>query len=242
MKTYIVYKHTTPNNKVYIGITSQNPIKRWKGGDGYRNNKHFHRAILKYGWDNINHEILFSDLEKTEALEKEVELIAFYKADNPKFGFNQTKGGDYRKPLSDYSKWLVSIHNKGKVRTEEQRLHYKEAALRRPKREFLTEKHKRKISESLKGNKRALGLETNQRPIIQFSLNWEILCIYKCAKEASEIFKCSSSGLNTACRENSVNFPRTPKYKGIYKGYRWMYFEDFFYTEKWSNKLMGIEK
>lgn len=228
MKTYTVYKHTTPNNKVYIGITSQNPIKRWKGGDGYRNNKHFYRAILKYGWDNINHEILFSDLEKREALEKEVELIDFYKANNPKFGYNQTKGGDYRKPLSDYSKWLVSIHNKGKRRTEEQKRHYVEGAKKRPKRETLSEEHRKKISESLKGNKRATGLETNQRPIIQFSLDWEIVCVYKCAREASEILGCSSSGLNKACKENTLNFTGTSKYGGIYKGYRWLYFENFF--------------
>ena len=39
---FCVYKHTCPNGKVYIGITCQNPIKRWKGGSGYKNNKHFY--------------------------------------------------------------------------------------------------------------------------------------------------------------------------------------------------------
>ena len=29
---YYVYKHTFPNNKVYIGITQQEPQKRWKNG------------------------------------------------------------------------------------------------------------------------------------------------------------------------------------------------------------------
>lgn len=32
---YCVYKHTTPNGKVYIGITSKNPLKRWNNGIGY---------------------------------------------------------------------------------------------------------------------------------------------------------------------------------------------------------------
>ena len=63
-RKYIVYKHTTPSNKVYIGITFRNPIIRWSSGRGYINNKHFFRAILKYGWDNIKHEILYSDLEE----------------------------------------------------------------------------------------------------------------------------------------------------------------------------------
>ena len=28
-RTYLVYKHTSPSNKVYLGITSINPSKRW---------------------------------------------------------------------------------------------------------------------------------------------------------------------------------------------------------------------
>ena len=28
---FTVYKHTSPNGKVYIGITMQNPIRRWNG-------------------------------------------------------------------------------------------------------------------------------------------------------------------------------------------------------------------
>lgn len=30
MNNYIVYKHTIPSEKVYIGITSMKPEKRWK--------------------------------------------------------------------------------------------------------------------------------------------------------------------------------------------------------------------
>lgn len=29
-KTYCVYKHALSNNKIYIGITKQNPLLRWK--------------------------------------------------------------------------------------------------------------------------------------------------------------------------------------------------------------------
>ena len=29
MKKWIVYKHTSPSGKVYIGITSNSPEKRW---------------------------------------------------------------------------------------------------------------------------------------------------------------------------------------------------------------------
>lgn len=33
---YVVYKHTCPNGKVYIGITSQKPEHRWKKGKTFK--------------------------------------------------------------------------------------------------------------------------------------------------------------------------------------------------------------
>ena len=65
-KIYCVYKHTNKfNGKVYIGITSQQPEKRWKNGYGYEGNEYFYRAIQKYGWnDGFNHEIIVSGLTK----------------------------------------------------------------------------------------------------------------------------------------------------------------------------------
>ena len=101
MKTYIIYKHTTPSNKVYIGLTSRNPILRWNNGNGYRKNIHFFRAIMKYGWSNIKHEILYTDLTEEEAKRKEIELIAKYNATDLNFGYNITKGGDTRASMPE---------------------------------------------------------------------------------------------------------------------------------------------
>lgn len=74
---YCVYMHTVPNGKVYIGITSQEPSRRWRKGEGYKTNKAFYFAIQKYGWENINHEILYSGLSKEEACDKEKEVVVF---------------------------------------------------------------------------------------------------------------------------------------------------------------------
>lgn len=109
---YCVYKHTAPNGKVYIGITRQNPQRRWRpDGSGYRENRHFWNAICCYGWDNIQHEIVAKDLTKEEACAMEISLIAEYDAMNPDKGYNNTAGGEYppfteatRKKLSDAMK------------------------------------------------------------------------------------------------------------------------------------------
>lgn len=91
---YIVYKHTSPCNKVYIGITSQSPEKRWQNGRGYIKNNHFWNAIQKYGWDNFKHEILYDNLTKEEACQKEIELIALYNSNNREYGYNISLGGE----------------------------------------------------------------------------------------------------------------------------------------------------
>ena len=94
-KSYILYKHTSPNGKVYIGITCQCVSRRWGvGGIGYRSHPHFWNAIQKYGWDNFKHDILLCGLSKDEACKKEKEYIAKYRSNEPEYGYNLTSGGD----------------------------------------------------------------------------------------------------------------------------------------------------
>ena len=93
MKKYTVYKHTFPNGKVYIGITCR--LKdRWVGNGHAYNQQFVFNAILKYSWNNIKHEILYSGLTKEEACQKEIELIAKYKSNDRKYGYNISLGGD----------------------------------------------------------------------------------------------------------------------------------------------------
>lgn len=93
-RRYCVYMHTTPNGKVYIGITGRKPIYRWHNGNGYKHNEHFSRAIKKYGWENIKHEILLDKLTKEEACQKEIEYIAKYKSNKKQYGYNKSIGGE----------------------------------------------------------------------------------------------------------------------------------------------------
>ena len=92
---YKVYKHTCPNGKVYIGITHRNPLTRWAGGFGYETQAYFWRAIVKYGWINIQHEILYDNLSEEEAKEIEIRLIKEYNSQDINCGYNIDLGYDH---------------------------------------------------------------------------------------------------------------------------------------------------
>lgn len=93
-KRYSVYKHTNNSNgKVYIGVTSLEPKKRWRNGLNYKHNRHFNSAINKYGWSNFKHEILYKGLSRRKASLMESRLIKEHNALNPAFGYNKFKGG-----------------------------------------------------------------------------------------------------------------------------------------------------
>lgn len=94
-KTYCVYKHTCKaNGKVYIGATSQKPKARWGSrGQNYHHNAYFSHDIEKYGWDNFEHEVLYTELTAEEAEQKEIQLIALFQSNDKEFGYNKSSGG-----------------------------------------------------------------------------------------------------------------------------------------------------
>jgi predicted GIY-YIG superfamily endonuclease len=92
---YTVYMHICPNGKKYIGITMQSVKKRWANGLGYRRQKYFFNAILKYGWDNIEHIVVASGLSKQDAGALERKLINKHKTSDRKYGYNNSLGGEY---------------------------------------------------------------------------------------------------------------------------------------------------
>lgn len=119
-KNWTVYKHIFPNGKVYIGITSKQPEKRWNNGYGYLSKKDgkyiqppMAHAIIQYGWLNVTHEIIASGLSKKEAGEMEHTLVSKYKSNDEKFGYNMTDGGfNYLTPAQVKHKEATSIKTK----------------------------------------------------------------------------------------------------------------------------------
>lgn len=128
---WTVYKHTSPSGKVYIGITNRDVNLRWRrDGKGYlgkqKNGNYTHtyfaNAILKYGWDKFQHNIIASNLDEQAAKNMEKDLIKLYKDCNK--SYNITDGGDGRLGVSfthsEESKLLISKHHR-KVQTDDTR-------------------------------------------------------------------------------------------------------------------------
>lgn len=199
--SYIVYKHTFPNSKIYIGITSQKPSERWRNGCGYQHNNFIKSAIQKYGWDNIKHEILFTGLTKEQAEQKEIELIARYKSNQRDYGYNLSSGGecgatgisrDYiwnkgksgvyasevRKRISDGLKRYYKLHKN----TSNTKFIKGQTAWNKGKK--TPENVKIKLSEAhkkIKGEK-----APRSKPVLQFTLENELIGRFVSATAAAE--------------------------------------------------------
>ena len=91
---YSVYQHVTPDGMYYFGQT-QNVEKRWsKNGAGYKKTA-LQPYIEQYGWDNIQHIVLFENQSKEDALWIEDFLITTAREDG--VCINQRRSGNISK-------------------------------------------------------------------------------------------------------------------------------------------------
>lgn len=257
-----LYKHISPNGKVYIGITCQDVNKRWSNGRGYSYNKHFINAINKYGWDNFKHEILFDNLTEKKAKLLEQSYIHFYDSTNVEKGYNMTLGGEgtlgyahteeskrkmrelkkdkyngennpmYGKSCSEETKRKISIANTGRKATKETR-------------EKMSKSHKGKnhvnygkhLSEETKrkiskGNKGKCVGENNPRAR-------KIICIttgeiFNTTKQASEKYNIDLSGIIKCCKGKYKSAGELPEGSKLV----WMYYEEY---ENYIKKGLDID-
>ena len=97
---YIVYQHVTPDNTYYFGAT-QNVERRWSNnGAGYKGTS-LYPYIEKFGWENIQHIVLFKDQTRENALWIEDFLIETAREDG--VCINQRRSGNISKE-EDYNK------------------------------------------------------------------------------------------------------------------------------------------
>ena len=66
-KKYVVYQHVTPDGMYYFGQT-QNVEKRWECNGVHYKETSLQPYIEQYGWDNIQHIVLFREQTRENAL------------------------------------------------------------------------------------------------------------------------------------------------------------------------------
>ena len=193
---YCVYKHTSPDGLVYIGITKNNPIKRWNNGNGYKKNIHFYEDILKYKWENFDHDILEVGLSKRDAYKKEVQYIKKYNSANPIFGYNNTYGGN----------GLLPPHAIQRLRESHKNRQYKNK-INKICTESDTKRKDKKINkydiEELKKFYRQCTIGKHGKPIYCYENNKA----YKSIQEASEQLSIGYNSINLCVlgKQNSAN-------------------------------------
>ena len=214
-KKYVVYMHTAPDGRVYIGITSQkNPKKRWDRGRGYKSNFHFFRFINKYGWDCIASDILYEGLSKEEAEQKEIELIAFYDSTNPQKGFNIEKGGNLNKEISEETRKKLSESHKGIEMSTKTRNNMRQGQ----KESWKTGKRKQRVDYS-----------RNTEGVSQRNKDRCSRAVYKIDMHTGQIL-CKYNSLSDAQKDgyNHSNISSVARgTKRSYKGFIWIKEEDY---------------
>lgn len=119
---YTIYCHTFPNGKRYIGLTKLSLNERWSNGTGYKTCPLVDRAIKKYGWENVKHEVLGTTDNLHDAEQMEREYIQMFSTNDAKKGYNILPGGDVsmNEPSEEIRKKLGNGW-RGKNRSEEEK-------------------------------------------------------------------------------------------------------------------------
>lgn len=210
INTYSVYIHQNKqNSKVYIGLTSLEPKKRWQLGKGYKDQPYFYRAILKYGWDGFEHLIIKSHLSKEEASNLEKDLIIQYDSTNSEKGYNLREGGINNYTLTNEQK-SKRAWAKGKKFSKE----HCENISKGLKNRVFSEETKEKMSEAklLAGT-----FQGENNPKAQ-----KVICI-----ETQEIFNTLTEAANWCGLKSYSSISKCCK--GIQKtagGYHWSYYNN----------------
>lgn len=213
INTYCVYKHISPSNKIYIGITSQKPEYRWRSGNGYRNHLYFYKAIQKYGWDNFQHEILFVNLTKEEAEQKEIELIKKYKSNQKTYGYNIDSGGNSNGKHSDETRKKIKenhfdisgenhpMYGKHHSNETKQKISKSKIGKKHP----ISEETRIKISSALKGREMKKEwidkmAESHKKSILQYSVDNKFIKKWNSIKDIEDELGIAHQSIVACCK------------------------------------------
>lgn len=217
-RKYTVYMHECPNGKKYIGCTKLQLNDRWRNGNGYKRNPRFYPDIMQFGWDNIKHCVLETNLDYESACDLEKDYIEKFNTIDTQYGYNISnfKGtGGVPVFLGRHH----SVETKGKMS-------------RSASNKIFTQEHKDNISKGKQGcfgekngfygkhhseeskNKiSASKIGKCTKPVSQYSLNGKCIKEYDGAKQASIETGLDSSAITRCCKNKAKTVG----------GYKWSY-------------------
>lgn len=110
-KKYVVYQHVTPDNMYYFGQTN-NIKRRWEANGCHYKRTALQPYIEKFGWENIQHIVLFRDQTKENALFIENFLIETAREDG--VCINKQRSGLVSKEEGYQQQMCKQYHKKNK--------------------------------------------------------------------------------------------------------------------------------
>ena len=214
---YTVYQHIFPNGKRYIGVTRTSVNRRW-GYKGYNYKTQIvGRAIEKYGWDNIRHEIFAVCNTKEEAERVERWLVKYYDATNPEHGYNVLPGGDVAvNDATPEMRHKLGNGSRGRQHTEEEKRKISEGCKRAFSRPESNGCFGKRASEETKAKMR-LAHKDNATSVNCYTKDGEFVAWYRTINEAAQAVHGNTGAISRCCRH-------LPRYKTA-KGFIWEYAE-----------------
>jgi group I intron endonuclease len=158
--TYVIYKHTSPSGKSYIGQTKDYDRRCWQ----HQNRpgcRALNSSIKKYGWDNFQHELIMEGLSLEAANHWETVLIVEHNTLAPN-GYNLRTGGANSSP-SDETRSKMSSAKLGKPLSEDHKASISAS------RQNLSDEAKANMSASKMGNTYRLGVHHTDEAKVKIS-------------------------------------------------------------------------
>lgn len=200
---YSLYMHINKINGCrYIGI-STDPKRRWHGGCGYRGQKRFNDAIIKYGFNGFYHVIVATNLSKENAELMEQEYIRLYRANDPKYGYNIENGGRYGR-MSDGQKEHIRHLMTGRKQSEETKNKRSKSMKKRDYSHLigrkLPEETRKRMGERKRGKR-----NPRSREIEQYTLDGLFVARYETMNDAAAAVGLSKSAHISLCCSGKRN-------------------------------------
>jgi len=246
MHLYYIYKLTFPNGKVYIGQTG-NFKARMREHKNSKANYTVSRAIRKYGWENIQTEILLTCGAQIDMYERQ--YIRLLKSNEKELGYNVESGGNLKKFVSLETRKKLSETHKGLLAGEKHPMYGKIGELSWNYGKTHSEETKQKMSKSAKGKKFSAehvknmslvrkGKEVkeevrqkiseamkgkNSKVVLQFSLNGDFIKEWKSTREAEKKLSICKGTISAVCLKAKQQINGNIYERKSAGGFKWEY-------------------